>query len=215
MDAGREETDLPSAALLALGGAQHFPLEISMIRIRRAMPDDALAMARVRVETWRSAYAGIVPASYLGSLSSRRIADQWRRGLFAAQPSVAGAFVAEQAAGDIVGIAICGWPEGDEPEHCGQVHVLYVLPAFQRRGIGRLLMAACARHLVERGRQCLIVWVLKANPYRGFYEGLGGVLAGKKGVQIGEVELPEVAYRWNDVRSASWLVEDPARNASS
>lgn len=46
----------------------------------------------------------------------------------------------------------------------------------------------------------LIVWVLKENPYRKFYEGLGGVLAEEKEIEIGGVMLPEVAYRWGDVR---------------
>jgi ribosomal protein S18 acetylase RimI-like enzyme len=184
-----------------------------MIRIRPATRDDALAMARVRVETWRSAYAGVVPASYLASLSPECIAEQWRRGLFAAQPAVARVFVAEEEAGEVVGIAICGRPEGAEPEGSGQVHVLYVLPEFQRRGIGRRLMAACAQHLVALGRHSLIVWVLKANPYRRFYEALGGVISGEKQVEIGEVELPEVVYRWNDVRTTAWLVQEPAQNA--
>jgi ribosomal protein S18 acetylase RimI-like enzyme len=170
-------------------------------------------MARVRVRTWQSAYAGLVPASHLASLSAERTAEQWRQGLFGAQPSVAGVFVAEDAAGNVVGIAICGRPEGAESEDTGQVHVLYVLPEFQRRGIGRLLMAACARHLVALGRPCLIVWVLKSNPYRRFYEVLGGVPSGEKQVEIGGVELPEVAYTWNDVRTAAWIVEEPAQDA--
>jgi hypothetical protein len=70
-------------------------------------------------------------------------------------------------------------------------------------------MAACARHLVARGRHGLIVCVLKANPYRRFYEGLGGVLSGEKLVEIGGIQLPEVVYRWKDVRAADWLVEAP------
>jgi ribosomal protein S18 acetylase RimI-like enzyme len=176
-----------------------------VIRIRPATRDDALAMARVRVETWRSAYAGIVSPSYLSALSPEPIAEQWRRGLFEAQSSVAGVFVAEDESGDVVGIAICGRPDGAEPEVSGQVHVLYVLPGVQRRGIGRRLMAACARHLVGQGRHRLIVWVLKANPYRRFYERLGGVLSGEKKVGVGGDWLPEVAYEWNDMQRASWM----------
>jgi len=32
-----------------------------MIRIRRAMRSDATAIGRVHVETWQSAYAGLLP----------------------------------------------------------------------------------------------------------------------------------------------------------
>jgi len=35
-----------------------------MLRIRAATPDDAAAIARVQVETWRAAYVGIVPDAW-------------------------------------------------------------------------------------------------------------------------------------------------------
>jgi len=37
-------------------------------------------------------------------------------------------------------------------------------------------MRACAAHLLTQGMRSLIVWVLKENPYRRFYESLGGAL---------------------------------------
>jgi hypothetical protein len=73
-------------------------------------------------------------------------------------------------------------------------------------------MAACARHLVALGRYGLVVYVLKANPYRKFYEALGGALSGENQVEMGEVTLPEVVYRWNDVRTAGWLDEEPTQD---
>ena len=38
------------------------------IRIREANPADAGPMARVHVDTWRTAYAGILPAGHLEGL---------------------------------------------------------------------------------------------------------------------------------------------------
>jgi hypothetical protein len=43
--------------------------------------------------------------------------------------------------------------------------------------------------------------VLKANPARGFYERMGGVLVAEQDIEIGGVMLPEVAYGWKDVSS--------------
>ena len=48
------------------------------MRVRAATPDDVDAIARVHVETWRSAYRGLVPDEYLAGLSPARRADQWR-----------------------------------------------------------------------------------------------------------------------------------------
>ena len=39
------------------------------MRIREASPTDATAIARVHVDSWRTTYAGIVPADYLANLS--------------------------------------------------------------------------------------------------------------------------------------------------
>ena len=39
-----------------------------MLTIRPAEIDDAAAIARVHVDTWRSTYAGIIPQHYLGDI---------------------------------------------------------------------------------------------------------------------------------------------------
>jgi hypothetical protein len=36
--------------------------------IRRARPDEGTVVAAVRVASWRTAYAGLVPASYLAAM---------------------------------------------------------------------------------------------------------------------------------------------------
>jgi hypothetical protein len=53
--------------------------------------------------------------------------------------------------------------------------------------------------------ESLVVWVLKENPYRGFYQGLGGVLAGEKQEELGGAMLAEVAYEWSDIRKVPWM----------
>ena len=179
---------------------------MSTHQIRQAIQEDLPSMARVRVDTWRSAYRGLVQDSHLDSLSYETISNRWRDWIFLNLPPKNAAFVAEEGQTGIVGIAICG-PEGEgDPIYAGQVFVLYVHPGFQRQGIGCKLMSACAAHLVKEGMYSLLVWVLRDNPYRGFYEALGGSQVGEKQVQIGEVYLPEVAYGWKDVRQESWFV---------
>ncbi len=41
-----------------------------------------------------------------------------------------------------------------------------------------------------------MLWVLETNPTRGFYERMGGVLAGRKVERVEGAELAEVAYRF-------------------
>ena len=47
------------------------------MNIRPARPDDADAIARINVETWRDAYAGILPDRVLVNVSISREKGGW------------------------------------------------------------------------------------------------------------------------------------------
>ena len=63
-------------------------------RIRRAVPGDARGIARVHVETWRSAYAGILPDQVIVQMSVDDKAAAWRQ-LVQRQDAVDAVIVAE------------------------------------------------------------------------------------------------------------------------
>src|SRR5262249_43628223 len=79
----------------------------STCRIRRAIPGDARGIARVHVETWRSAYAGILPDQVIVQMSVDDKAAAWRR-LIQRQDAVEAVVVAEIDDGTIIGFASCG-----------------------------------------------------------------------------------------------------------
>ncbi len=58
-----------------------------VIRTRRADPSDAGAIARVHVDTWRTAYAGILPAAFLAGLSFAEREAMWSQALTADRPT--------------------------------------------------------------------------------------------------------------------------------
>ncbi len=165
--------------------------------IREATVDDAAGIARVHVDTWRATYAGIVPAEHLAALSAEAGAQRWRSNLAAAQPGRF-TYVADDG-GQVVGFASGGPERSGDPEHQGEVYALYVLPGWQRRGVGRELLRACARHLLAQGVASLLIWVLAENPSRGFYAHLGGQPLGEQEIEIGGARLREVAYGWSDL----------------
>lgn len=168
------------------------------ITIREAVLSDAPGIARVRVDTWRITYRGIVPDEHLDSLSYEEAAYAARMRLNspAGDPTT---FVAEAAAGEIIGFALACRERGGSPAYAGEVSAIYVLQAYQGRGVGRQLMCAAARNLRERGMASMLIWVLADNPSRAFYERLGGKRLGAQTVTIGGRELDEVAYGWDDV----------------
>ncbi len=175
-----------------------------MIRIRRATRNDATAIGRVHVETWQSAYAGLLPDAMLAGMSAVRQAAMWSRSL-ADKEEQRGVFVADDAESGVVGFGSCG-PVRDMPEgldgteqRVGEVYLLYVETDFQNQGIGRRLLDALFRQLRADGFDTAILWMLADNPTRFFYEGLGGRLAGERTDTFSGADVDEVAYAWRDL----------------
>jgi hypothetical protein len=62
-------------------------------------------------------------------------------------------------------------------------------------------MQRLAGTLCAEGFTRVAVWVLAENPSRGFYERLGGRQIAQKPIHIGDADLLEVAYGWQDIRT--------------
>ena len=167
--------------------------------IREASPTDAAAIARVHVDSWRTTYAGIVPADYLANLSYARREQSWRDLLSA--PTLSGCvYVAAQDTGEIVGFASGGPERSGDAVYRGELYAIYLLAHYQRQGLGRRLTVAVVQQLLQCGLSSMLVWVLAANPGRAFYAALGGQQVYEKRVTIGAGLLLEVAYGWPDLR---------------
>ncbi len=163
--------------------------------VRRATVADAEAIGRIHVESWRTTYAGIVPAEFLAALSAERRAEQWRAGL-ANPESPTIVLVGELRPGEIAGFAACGPEREGLAAYPGELYAVYLLQEAQGRGLGRALLETAARHMAEAGLDAWMCWVLADNPARYFYEAMGGVSFQQKDIEIGGRTLVEVAYGW-------------------
>ena len=179
-----------------------------MIRVRRAVRGDASAIGRVHVETWQSAYAGLLPDSLLVAMSDVRQSAWWSR-LLADPGEARGVFVADDQEMGVVGFGSCG-PVRDPPEglpekrggreiRVGEVYTLYVEPDFQNQGLGRRLLDALFRQLRADGCDTAVLWMLADNPSRFFYEGLGGERIGQRVDTMAGVDVEELAFGWRDL----------------
>ena len=165
------------------------------ITIRPARPGDARSIARLDVETWRATYAGMLTTSYLVGLSEPRREAGWRSVILREPRDVR---VAVLDNGIVLGFGSCGPNRGDR-FFAGEVFTLYVAPDWQNLGIGRRLLIALFRRLVAVDRLSAIVWVLRDNPSRFFYERLGGRQASHKALPVGGSTIEAVAYGWRDL----------------
>jgi ribosomal protein S18 acetylase RimI-like enzyme len=167
------------------------------VRLREATLADQRAVAALRVQTWRSAYAGIVPAAYLDAMDPLAQGER-RAARYAGRPASDVDFVAERG-GDLVGFVHGGrYRDDDAPApQAGEVYALYVRPTAQGGGAGTALLAAALLALRAGGLAPVLLWVLADNhSARGFYERHGFALdGGTHTYEVGGAVLPEVRYR--------------------
>ncbi|MBI1209463.1 MAG: GNAT family N-acetyltransferase [Azospirillum sp.] len=177
-------------------------------RIRPARPADAGAIARVHVDSWRTTYPGLVPDTYLVGLDADSSAGRWRT-VLAGRRFGGGTVVADHADYGIVGFGTCGRQRTQLAEFGGEFYALYLRDVAQGQGLGRRMLTAMAASLVDLGMDAAVVWVLRNNPARWFYERLGGVCLAERPIRFAGSRLIESAYGWRDLAHLARLSVDP------
>lgn len=171
------------------------------IRIREAVEPDAFGTACVEVDGWRATYQAIMPNEVLAQRTYEVRERYWAEVLRTASSQNKALYVAEGADRQIIGFGYVGPERQGDPIYRGELYGLYVLPEYQRRGIGQALTRIAVDHLATAGIHSLLVWVLAANPYRRFYEKLGGNLLRQERLNIGGRQLESIAYGWPETRA--------------
>jgi ribosomal protein S18 acetylase RimI-like enzyme len=173
------------------------------MQIRTARIEDSASLAKAQVDSYRTAYAGILSPAYLAHFTYEEQEQDWRDLLSCEQHDIL--YVAETDAGEIVGYALGRPGQTQDVPYDGELLALHVRRPHQGQGIGRRLITAMAGRLRQAGSSSLMLWVLAGNPSRLFYERLGGQLIGKRDICLGEGEaaVAEVAYGWPDIEGLS------------
>ncbi|MGH8160887.1 MAG: GNAT family N-acetyltransferase [Gammaproteobacteria bacterium] len=163
------------------------------MNIRPAVPDDAMAVARVHVRAWQVAYRGLMPDEYLDALSPE---DRARRydftGLDPTRPKSLVA-VDEDA---ILGFATVSAARDEDAAGEGELCALYVEPDWWGRGVGRALGPAARSELYGLGFRKAMLWVVSGNARaQRFYQADGWTPDGLHRVrQVWGLGLDTVRY---------------------
>lgn len=153
---------------------------------RNAQVTDASRIAHVQVQTWHSAYTGIIDPDYLNNLSETEKTSFWQAALEqGAQVAVA----SEHEHGEVIGFISYGRDRYDNTK--GHVYALYILSEFHGKGIGKALMQEAFNVLKTKGYNHALLWVLKHNPHKDFYTHMGGRIIACKTIQIGNTVCEE------------------------
>jgi ribosomal protein S18 acetylase RimI-like enzyme len=164
------------------------------IVIKNAAIDDAKEIATIHVQSWKTAYAGIMPAIILNSLSIENYQHAWHERL------TQGCKVLIATELDQIHGFVSYCPSRDEdadPVKTAEISAIYLAPEQFRKGLGTRLCEAAEAAVSESGFEELTLWVLDANrPARMFYERLGFTATGDAVADnFNKVELKEILYK--------------------
>ena len=106
------------------------------IQVRPATVRDAKTIAEIHVNTWHTAYAGLVPDDYLKGMSVDKLQAQWRESIQYSEPQV----VVALDGNAIVGFA--GFDRTRDPKTkptTGEIWAMYVASDYWGEGAGLAL----------------------------------------------------------------------------
>ena len=168
------------------------------VSVRPARPEDAAELGRIQVDTWRTAYATILPAPVLDALSASTAATAWAAAieqpptpkhhvLVAMEQQWRVGFVALGPAADLEA-------EDPEPATTAAIAPILVEPRWGRRGHGSRLLAAAVDHARADGLTRAVAWIPEGDvPSREFLSSAGWAPDGLvRALDTGAGELREI-----------------------
>ncbi len=172
-------------------------MDKTRIEIRKGKTADVFAIGRVLVAAWRDTFRGLIDEDYLKALSpaEQALRHMGRRGT----PGVRHVVAIDRESGAVIGFANFGPARGPAANATHEIYALYLLPEYQRDGIGRGLVKAVAVSVLDDGGSDLFAWVLSTNPNRRFYHRLGAVPTVRSTIRLGDRNHEQVAYCWHDL----------------
>jgi GNAT superfamily N-acetyltransferase len=168
------------------------------VSVRPAIPDDADELGRIQVETWRTAYAEVLPAPVLEGLSAEAAASAWSAAI-TAPPSARHRVLVALEQQWRVGFAAFGPAQDideDDPQPGSTVVVgpILVEPRWGRRGHGSRLLAAVVDLARDSGITRATAWIPEGDvASRAFLESAGWAPDGLvRALDTGAGELREI-----------------------
>lgn len=157
-----------------------------MVQIRRAKIGDEKALARIQTESWRAAFAGIVPAELLAQCTSLERAGKMYARLLSERRG--NGYILEL---DGKAHCIAWWDTAKSEDMPGaaELRCIHSLPDNWRRGYGSRMMERVLADVKAAGYTKILLWVFTDNVRAiRFYEAQGFTFGGRKQPAFGTTE---------------------------
>lgn len=159
------------------------------MKVRKATEADLPDIAALHIQSWRSAYAGILSTEFLGEPLEREFTRYWRDVDLRTEDVV---LVAEN--GGLCGfIAVWCRP-------LPYIDNLHVKPSLRSKRIGTTLLTLAAGELLALGHATAYLWVFESNIKAvQFYKRMRGVVKERALQDIFGYSIPSLKIEWKDL----------------
>ncbi len=162
------------------------------IDVRRAEPDDALAISETHRAAWQHAYSGLIPYKTLMAMVERRSYTWWMNAIRGST-----SILVLEVEGVITGYATLGLNRARSLPQEGEIYELYLKPEYQGIGLGSKLFGEARRLLSSLGCKGMVVWTLEENERAvNFYTALGGIDIAEGSENFDNKAIRKLAFVW-------------------
>lgn len=165
------------------------------IVIRNIEEKDIPYAVDIKINSWKTAYKGIIDDKFLNSMDRDKIIEKRKNDYKDIN------FIVAELDGEIVGF--CRYTDSNkylqksDDTDC-ELLALYVKPELKRNGIGTKLLQFVVNEFKRKNKTKMILWCLKDNePSKKFYTKMGGEIVKEELKQIGEKKYEEVGFVFN------------------
>lgn len=169
-------------------------IENMPLKIESATLEDLQAIASVTVKSWQTTFQGILPTSFLSSLTVESQLQRHRKvftgtGVF---------YYVAKHLDEVVGFSSGGRNRNISFVVPNELYGLYLLEDWQGKGSGRSLFMMLATQLQVPSRLGLTALVLSNNPHRDFYERLGGLRQVAQPIELSGRPWEVESFTWHE-----------------
>lgn len=185
-----EEEELVKSLELIYDSLEKIKTENSY-HIRLNTIEDQTAIAKIKIDSWKYTYKGIIDEEYLSSLNYQEQTDKYIASFAEYKKSV---LIAEhQKTKEIVGYSCFSTEPNEYAE--SELISIYLNPKHLRKGIGSCLLRETIKELKKYNKKNMILWCLKDNTKAiKFYEKMGGIKTHTKMAKIGNKIYQEYGF---------------------
>ena len=163
--------------------------------IKRANPEDAMAISQIYAASWKVAYPGIVPQKYLDELKEDFWKAKFQNWIENREMEAELLYLDHTPAGCVV----YGKAREEQFQGWGEIVSIYVHPDFYRQGHGVKLLKSALKNLKTAGYEKCYLWTFADNwNARNFYEAHGFIVTTDtfQSAFMGK-QLTDIRYRFD------------------